>query len=71
MLEQISEAARKGHLTTRKCIDNATGAEVEVLCVKLRGNAIRPIARIYADVQDANADVSPGGEAIVLKTLLH
>jgi hypothetical protein len=63
MIETIEKAAAEGQLTTVKCNDKVTGEEVEILCLKIPGG-LKPIGRLYDDVDYAMADVtSPGGHS--------
>lgn len=69
MIETIEKAAAEGQLTTVKCRDKVTDEEVEILCLKIPGG-LKPIGRLYHDVDYAMADVStPGGFSD--KRILH
>ena len=62
MIETIYKAVEDNELTTVKCFDKVTHEEVEILCLKIPGGGLKPIARIYPDADFAMADVtSPGG----------
>jgi hypothetical protein len=61
MIEILEKAAQEGQLTTVTCRDKATNEDVQVLCIKIPGG-LKPIGRLYPDVDQAMADVSsPGG----------
>ena len=69
MIKTIEKAATEGQLTTVTCRDKVTDEEVEILCLKIPGG-LKPIARLYHDVDYAMADVySPGGFSD--KRILH
>jgi hypothetical protein len=69
MIETIEKAATEGQLTTVTCRDKVTDEEVEILCLKIPGG-LKPIGRLYSDVDYAMADVySPGGFSD--KRILH
>lgn len=69
MIETIEKAATEGKLTTVRCRDKVTDEEVEILCLKIPGG-LKPIGRLYPDVDYAMADVtSPGGYSD--KRILH
>lgn len=61
MIKTIEKAVSEGQLTTVTCRDKVTDEEVEILCLKIPGG-LKPIGRLYHDVNYAMADVySPGG----------
>lgn len=69
MIETIEKAATEGKLTTVTCRDKVTDEEVEILCLEIPGG-LKPIGRLYHDVDYAMADVStPGGFSD--KRILH
>ncbi len=69
MIKTIEKAATEGQLTTVTCRDKVTDEEVEILCLKIPGG-LKPIGRLYCDVDYAMADVySPGGFSD--KRILH
>ena len=69
MIETLEKAIQEGQLTTVTCQDKATGEDVQVLCIQIPGG-LKPIGRLYPDVDYAMADVStPGGHSD--KRVLH
>ncbi len=69
MLKEIEKAATEGKLTTITCRDKVTNEEVEILCLEISGG-LKPIGRLYPDVDYAMADVhTPGG--FVEERILH
>ncbi len=69
MIETIEKAAVEGKLTTVRCKDKVTNEEVDILCLEIPGG-LKPIGRLYPDVDYAMADVtSPGGYSD--KRILH
>lgn len=60
MIETLEKAVSEGQLTMQTCRDKATGEDVQVLCIETPGG-LKPIGRLYTDVDYAMADVTPPG----------
>ncbi len=69
MLNSIVAAAKNGRLVVKKCIDQATNQQVDVLCIET-DDFCTPVGKLYPDAGDALSDVyAPGGHSV--ERILH